>query len=197
MTIDGEQLLQTIVKNKTNNREEAEKAFALFCGHYGERATQMAVNLCEKWKRPENYAYEIVECAFQKVWLYVSFYKKRSKIKDTDRAILNWIYWILVHELTLFSQKGNCSHPEKEDLPLITSPEEFIEGFFDEYLSEEEFYAMKTELDKIISGLTPKEITIYLTYKVYQKNRQFAPPRNVLDARGTGQWHQHQLKLRV
>ena len=149
--------------NKAKNLEEARNAFVKFCSCYEERAAQMALVHCSKWKKPESVAYQIVQCAFQKIWQYPTFDKSKSKCKDTDRAILNWIFWIMVHELTLLSQSGDCSHPEAEDLPLITNPSEFIGEFFnDEYVSNESFERMKVELENRLSKLNEKEITIYL-----------------------------------
>lgn len=181
MQIDGEHLIKTIALNKHTNRDEAQNAFALFCSYYETRAVQMALVHCGKWRRPESVAYQIVQCAFEKIWLYPTFNKSKSKCKDTDRAILNWIFWIMVHELTLLSQSGGCSHPEEEDLPLITNPLEYIgEKFKDEFLSDEEIERMKTELEKIVAGLSEQEITIYLTYKVYDRPGKKVP-RSVLN----------------
>ena len=138
--MDGEQLIMTIARNKETNKPEARKAFDLFCGCYLERVTQMAVVLCRRWRKSEDYAYVIVQCAFDKVWQYPTFVKSKTRFKDTDKAILHWIATILYHELSLFSQKGDCSHPEAEDLPIITSPEMFIEGYIaDEYLTDDQF----------------------------------------------------------
>lgn len=179
--MDGEQLIRTIALNKERDREEARKAFELFCGYYEERATQIALALCEKWKKPEGDAYQIVQCVFEKIWLYPSFDKSKSNCKDTDKAILWWINWIMVHELTLLSQNGDCSHPEAEDLPMITNPSEFIvEKFKDEFLSDEDFERMKKVLDKLVAGLNEQEMTIYLTYKVYETPGKKVP-RNVLN----------------
>lgn len=179
--MDGEQLIRTIALNKERDREEARKAFELFCGYYEERATQMALVFCEKWKKPEGDAYQIVQCAFEKIWLYPSFDKSKSNCKDTDKAILWWINWIMVHELTLLSQNGDCSHPEAEDLPMITNPSEFIvEKFKDEFLSDEDFERMKKVLDKLVASLNEQEMTIYLTYKIYEAPGKKVP-RNVLN----------------
>ena len=179
--MDGEQLIRTIALNKERDREEARKAFELFCGYYEERATQIALVLCEKWKKPEGDAYQIVQCAFEKIWLYPSFDKSKSNCKDTDKAILWWINWIMVHELTLLSQNGDCSHPEAEDLPMITNPSEFIvEKFKDEFLSDEDFERMKKVLYKLVAGLNEQEMTIYLTYKVYETPGKKVP-RNILN----------------
>lgn len=181
MQIDGEQLLMTVAMNKAKNSEEARNAFIKFCSCYEERATQMALVYCSKWKKPESVAYQIVQCAFQKIWQYPTFDKSKSKCKNTDRAILNWIFWIMVHEQTLLSQSGDCSHPDAEDLPLITNPSEFIGEYFkDEYLSDEDFKRMKAELEKRLTQLKEKEITIYLTYKIYERPGRKVP-RNVLN----------------
>lgn len=179
--MDGEQMIRTIALNKEKDREEAKKAFILFCGCYEVRATQMALTLCERWKKPESDAYQIVECAIEKIWLYPSFDRGKTNCKDDDRAILWWINSILVHELTMLSQNGGCSHPEAEDLPMITNPSEFIaEKFKDDYLSDEDFERMKKVLDKLVAGLNEQEITIYLTYKLYETPGKKVP-RNVLN----------------
>ena len=176
--MDGEQLIMTIAKNKETDREEAKKAFELFCGYYQERVTQMAVVHCRRWKKSEDNACVIVQCAFDKVWQYPTFEKGKTHFKDTDKAILHWIDKILYHEMSLFSEKGNCSHPEPEDLPIITSTEAFIENFIeDEYLSDERFEALKATLDETFAGLSEKEVTVYLTYKLYQKVNERVPQR--------------------
>ena len=178
--MDGEQLIMAIARNKGTNREEARKAFDLFCGNYEREVTKIAVTLCRAWKRSEDYAYEIVQCAFEKVWLCPTFDKRKTHFKDTDKAILRWLNTILLHEMTLFSQKGNCSHPEPEDLPIITDSGVFIENFFDEdYLSEEQFDALRKKLDETFAGLSEQEVTIYLTYQLYLKVNARVP-RSVL-----------------
>lgn len=63
--MDGEKLIMTIALNKEANKEEARKAFDLFCGYYQERVIQMAVVLCRRWKKSEDYAYIIAQCAFE------------------------------------------------------------------------------------------------------------------------------------
>ena len=176
--MDGEQLIMAIARNKETNREEARKAFDLFCGSYEKEATKIAVALCRCWKRPEDYAYAIVQCAIEKVWLCPTFDKSKTRFKDTDKAILRWLHTILLHEMTLFSQKGNCSHLEPEDLPIITDTGVFIEKYLDEdYMSEEQFEAMKKKLDEVFAGLSEQEVTIYLTYKLYLKVNERVPQR--------------------
>lgn len=177
-TMDGEQLIMTIAMNKEANKEEAKRAFILFCGYYQERVTQMAAVHCRRWKKSEDYACVIVQCAFDKVWQYPTFEKSKTRFKDTDKAILHWIDKILYHEMSLFSEKGNCSHPEVEDLPIITSIEAFIESYFeDEYLSDEQFEAVKAKLDNAFSELSEQEVTVYLTYKLYMKFNDRVPQR--------------------
>lgn len=176
--MDGEQLIMTIAKNKETNREEAKKAFALFCSYYEKEATKIAVALCRSWKQSEDYAYAIVQCAFEKVWLCPTFNKSKTHFKDTDKAILRWLHTILIHEMTLFSQKGNCSHPEPEDLPLITDTGMFIENYMDDdYMSEERFESLKMKLDETFAGLSEQEVTIFLTYKLYLKVYDRVPHR--------------------
>lgn len=176
--MDGEQLLMIIAKNKETNKEEAKKAFELFCGYYEKEATKIAVALCRSWKRSDDNAFDIVQCAFQKVWLYPTFDKSKTHFKDTDKAIMRWLNTILIREMTLFSQKGNCSHPEPEDLPLITDSGMFVEYYMeDEYMSEEQFEVAKKKLDEIFAGLSEQEITILLTYKLYLKANGRVPHR--------------------
>ena len=178
--MDGEQLIMTIALNKEANREEAKKAFELFCGSYEKKVTKMAVALCRSWKRSEDYAYAIVQCAFEKVWLYPTFVKDKKRFEDTDKAIRQWIYKILLHEMSLFSQRGNCSHPEPEDLPIITSTESFIGNYSeDDYLTPEQFDAVKMRLDEAFAGLSEQEVTIFLTYKLYLRVSDRVP-RSVL-----------------
>ncbi len=178
MQVDGEQLIKSIACNKDVNKEEAVKSFELFCGYYEERVTQMAVVLCRRWKKPEEYACVIAQCAFDKVWQYPTFVKSKTNFKDTDTAILHWFDKILYHEMSLFSEKGNCSHPDTEDLPIITSTESFIESYIeDEYLSDEQFDALKSKLDEAFSQLSEQEVTVYLTYKLYLKMNDRVPQK--------------------
>lgn len=46
--MDGEQLLMKIAKNKETNKEEAKKAFELFCGYYEKEATKIAVAFVDR-----------------------------------------------------------------------------------------------------------------------------------------------------
>lgn len=178
--VDGQVLLSAIAANKGRNREAARNAFEQFCGYYEEKVIQMAITMCNKWGKPEGYAINVVQCVFDKVWLYPTFNKDKSKIKDTDRAILTWMSWILAHELSLFSEKGNCSHPETEDLPLITSTTDFLQESCKHMdLSEDIVEAIKNKIDKTISGLNEQDRIIYLTYKLYLCFGKTVP-RNVL-----------------
>ena len=173
-------MIMMIAQNKDKNREEARRVFELFCSSYEKKAAQEAVIICRRYQRPEQYAFDIVQCAFEKIWLYPTFDKQKTNIKDIDRAIMQWISKILYHELMLFSEKGNCSHPEAEDLPLITSTEAFIESYLEnDYLSKERFEALKNRLDEVFAGLSEQEVTVYLTYKLYLKINDRVP-RNVL-----------------
>ena len=180
MTIDGEQLIRAIAYQKDKDKEKAKEAFDLFCGYYEKEATKMAVVLCRNWHRSDDYAYAIVQCAFEKVWRYPTFDKRKTNYKDTDKAILQWLNKIIVRELSLFAGKGDCSHTDPEDLPLITNSAEFIqENFDDKYISDEDFERMRSQLDMILKGLTEQEITVFLTYKLYESPGKRVP-RTVL-----------------
>ena len=180
MRLDGEQLIAAIAANKRTNVEEAKKAFTLFCGKYDSDATRMAIVICRRWKRSEDYAYVIVQCAFEKVWLYPTFNKSKTKFEDTDRAILHWLNKILLREMTLFSEKGHCSHVDPEDLPIITNSAEFIqEHFSDEYISDTDLEQVRLLLEKYLEGLSEQEITIFLTYRLYERPGRKVP-RTVL-----------------
>lgn len=180
MTIDGEQLIRAIAYHKGRDMEKAKEAFDLFCGYYEKEATKIAIVLCRNWHRSDDYAYAIVQCAFDKVWRYPTFDKSKTKYKDTDKAVLQWLNKIILRELSLFAGKGDCSHTDPEDLPLITNSAEFIqENFDDEYISDEDFERMSTQLDKILKGLSEQEITVFLTYKLYESPGRRVP-RTVL-----------------
>lgn len=180
MTIDGEQLIRAIAYYKDRDMEKAKEAFDLFCGYYEKEATKIAIVLCRNWHRSDDYAYAIVQCAFDKVWRYPTFDKSKTKYKDTDKAVLQWLNKIILRELSLFAGKGDCSHTDPEDLPLITNSAEFIqENFDDEYISDEDFERMSTQLDKILKGLSEQEITVFLTYKLYESPGRRVP-RTVL-----------------
>ena len=63
-------------------------------------------------------------------------------------------------------------------MPIITSTEAFIESYIeDEYLSDEQFDALKTKFDEAFAGLSEQEVTVYLTYKLYLKMNDRVPQR--------------------
>jgi flavorubredoxin len=176
MEVNGEILIRTIAGNKDSNPTVAKAAFTQYCSYYEERLMKIAVVLCKNFKSPEAVAYNIVQCAFEKVWKYPTFTMDEKNFKSIDRAMLSWLFTILLHEKLLYTNNGFCSHPDEEDLAIITSSSDFIkEKFKDEYIAPHDFELMKKCLDKILCGLNEKEITIYLTYKLYKRIHKNVP----------------------
>lgn len=170
MEVNGKMLINTIASNKESNPAVARAAFEQYCSYYEEKLTKLAVVLCKNLKSPEAVAYNIVKCAFEKVWKYPTFKFNRDKFKSIDRAMLSWLFAFLLNEKALYTNNGFCSHPEEEDLPIVTTSSEFVEEKFkEEYISPDDFGVMKHKLDEILAGLSEKEITVYLTYKLYKR----------------------------
>lgn len=176
--VDGVKLLH-IIANKYNDMEAASKAFHLFVGYFEDKIKKYVEIQASKIGYDEKVAFEAMQCAFNKVWLYPSFDMNKTHCKNEERAIVIWLMRIAASQMHQFSRYGQCAQitPE-EDLSIIESTEQFIDfhaSDLDPELKMQYFLA----LDMKLSVLEEKHRIIYLTYMAYQTSGKKLP-RNVL-----------------
>lgn len=172
--IDGVQLLQTIAK-KDSDIEAAKKAFTLFVGYFESKIKPFVEIHASKIGFDNNVAFEAIQCAFNKVWLYPSFDMTKSRCKDKERAILIWLENIAASQMYQYSKKGECAQiKEEEDLSIVETSDDFISLHVRD-LSSDEKIALVLAFNKRLSVLDDKHRIIYLTYKAYQTRGKKLP----------------------
>lgn len=123
----------------------------------------------------ENVAFEAMQCAFNKVWLYPSFDMSKSHCKNEERAIIIWLQSIAASQMYQYTQKGECAQiKEDEDLSVIESAEDFI-CLHNTDLSPEVKMNLVLAFNEKLSVLDEKHRIIYLTYKAYQTRGKKLP----------------------
>lgn len=176
--IDGVQLLRTIA-NKKNDPKAAEKAFILFVGYFEEKIKTYAEVHARKSGFNERVAFEAIQCAFNKVWLYPSFSMEKAHCKNEERAIILWLEAIVTSQMYDFVEKGQCAQITKEeDLSIIEGAEQFIDLRISEFEPEKKMQWVAA-LERKLSALDEKHRIIYLTYKAYY-TRGKKLPRTIL-----------------
>ena len=172
--IDGVKLLQDIA-NKGNDQETAEKAFCLFCGYFEDKIKLRVEILASKYGYNENVAFEAIQCAFNKVWLYPTFSMSKSKCKNEENAIIIWLIKIAYSQMCQYLKAGICAKvTQDEDLSVIENAEDFISYYIADLPLERKLELIKMLNDKM-SKLDEKHRVIYLTYKAYQTNGKKLP----------------------
>lgn len=177
--VDGASLLRSIA-NKSNNKEEAEKAFTLFVSNFEQKIKLLVEINARNLGYDENVAFEAIQCAFNKVWLYPSFDMNKSRCKDGEKAIIIWLVQIANSQMHQFRRKGVCAQiSEEEDLSIIEEASQFIDYHMSDLDPEKKLeYVMA--FNKKLSVLDEKHRIIYLTYKAYQISGKKLP-RTVLE----------------
>ncbi len=69
------------------------------------------MNQKEKYSFDENIAFEAIQCAFNKVWLYPTFDMSKSHCKDEENAIVIWLIKIAVSQM-FQTHKTVCLVPQ-------------------------------------------------------------------------------------
>lgn len=177
--INGVDLLKAIA-NKANDIGSAKAAFTVFVSYFEDKIKCPVEINARKVGYNENVAFEAVQCAFNKVWLYPTFDMKKSNCKDEEKAIIIWLINIAVSQMHQFSKHGECAQlKEEEDLSVIEDSSSFIDYHVSDLPPEQKILYV-TELDKKLSILDEKHRIIYLTYKAYQV-RGKKLPRTLLE----------------
>lgn len=173
--LDGVQLLRMIA-NKEENAESATKALHLFVGIFESKIMKAVEILANKNGYDANVAYEAVQCAFNKVWLYPTFDMKKSHCKDKEKAIEVWLVRIAFSQMCQFTKRGVCAQIKKdEDLSVIENAEGFVNSFHASELLPEQKIQYVSYLERKLSQLDEKHRIIYLTYKAYQTSGKKLP----------------------
>lgn len=177
--INGGKLLRAIA-NKDSDLESARKAFYLFCGYFENKIKKNVEILAFKYGCGENAAFEAIQCAFNKVWLYPTFDMSKSNCKNEEKAIIIWLGQIAYSQICQYKEFGECAKitPE-EDLSIIETSEDFV-AFHVAELPLNRKIELVAALDKKMSKLNEKQKVIYLTYKAYQVSGKKLP-RRLLD----------------
>lgn len=166
----GTELIE-FISWKEEYPREAEQAFAVFCGRYEKDLLQKAEIYCSKFGYSEVDALLVANCAFARVWKYPSFDVKKAKSKNTDTAILMWLYPILYTQIVLLGKKNTCAEPSKEeDLSVISNVDELINFSVGNDLEKKKELKVRLEvIESALLGLSDKHRVIYLTYKAYEE----------------------------
>lgn len=177
--VNGVRLLQAIA-NKNEDMDAAARALALFSSYFENKISVFAEIHASKLGYDDVVAFEAIQCAFNKVWMYPSFDMKKSRFKDPEKAIVAWLMGIVSSQMHQFSQKGECAQisPE-EDLSVIENSEDFVNLHVSELDMETKMERVMA-LDNKLSTLDEKHRIIYLTYKAYQ-TRGKKLPRTLLE----------------
>lgn len=167
--IDGVQLLRKIAE-KDKDHESAERAFRLFVGYFESKLHANVEIQANKLGYNETVAFEAIQCAFNKVWMYPTFDIKKSHCKNAENAIVIWLIQIAISQMHQYSRHGVCAQiKQEEDLSIIEGSCDFVDSYNLLDLSVERKIELVKAMDEKISILGPKHKIIYLTYKAYQK----------------------------
>lgn len=166
----GSELIE-FISWKEEYPREAEQAFVVFCGRYEKDLLQKAEIYCSKFGYSEVDALLVANCAFARVWKYPSFDVKKAKSKNTDTAILMWLYPILYTQIVLLGKKNTCTEPSQEaDLSVISNVDELINFSVGNDLEKKKELKVRLEvIENALLGLSDKHRIIYLTYKAYEE----------------------------
>lgn len=173
--VDGVQLIRTIA-NKDKDQEAARNALDLFVGYFESKIRKRVEILAFKYGYDENVAFEAIQCAFNKVWLYPTFDMSKSRSMNEEKAIIIWLVRIAFSQMCQFTRAGECARiTEEEDLSVIENTEDFVDSFQVAGLDPLQKMQFVEILEKKLSVLDEKHRIIYLTYKAYQRSGKKLP----------------------
>lgn len=178
-SLDGVQLLK-IIARKNEDEEAAGRAFRLFVEVFESKINKQVDIIANKNGYDEKVAFEAIQCAFNKVWLYPTFDMSKSHCKNEEKAIVVWLIRIAVSQMYQFAMHGVCAQIKSdEDLSVIENAEDFVDSFHLSYLTPEQKIQYVSCMEKKISALDEKHRIIYLTYKAYQTSGKKTPKKVV------------------
>ena len=159
---------------------EAEKAFVIFCNRFQNDVIKTAEIYSNRYGHSEVTALDIANCTFAKVWKYHSFDKKKSKIKDVDKAIKIWLHAIVFNELMKYGVQDTCTEPDENDLSIVENIEELITLTVGNDPEKKKDLKVKLEIiEKAMLGLSEKNRIVFLTFKANENNGKKNLPRIV------------------
>jgi hypothetical protein len=176
------ELLEYIsMKDDSEYKEYAEKAFVLFCSRFSEELQRKTEIICKNWRYDSTVALTIVNCTFARAFKYPSFKKEKAKVKDINKAILLWLFSIAKTQLVNFHYNNTCYKPtQEEDLSIIYSVDEMINYRCGDCVERKRDLRIALEkLESLLSGFNEKKRIIYLTYKTYERIGKY-PPRSIV-----------------
>ena len=172
--VDGIQLLR-IIANKEKDNKAAADALALFIGYFESKIKKPIEIMASKYGYGNDVAFEAVQCAFNKVWLYPTFDMSKSHCKNKEKAIIVWLIRIATSQMFQFTKHGECAQiNSEEDLSIIETSSDFIDFHIND-LEPEIKMEYVLALNEKISALDEKHRVVYLTYKAYQTSGKKLP----------------------
>lgn len=172
---DGVKLLK-VIANKNEDEEAATKAFRLFVEIFESKINKRVDIIARKNGYDANVAFEAIQCAFNKVWLYPTFNMSKAHCKNEEQAIIVWLVRIAVSQMYQFAMNGVCAQVKpEEDLSVIENAEDFVESFHASELSPEQKMQYVSYMEKKMSALDEKHRIVYLTYKAYHTSGKRLP----------------------
>ncbi|MDU1891958.1 MAG: RNA polymerase subunit sigma [Dysgonomonas sp.] len=178
MSIDTSSIdLLEYISWKSEYPQEAMEAFTIFCNRFQKDILEKAEIHCVKNGYSSDIAEMISNCTFERVWKYPSFTMDKAKSKDTNKAILLWMYPIMRTQALLYFKENSCAEPSiEEDLSIIENMDELIEYTAPNQPEKKKDLKMVLEVvDQALSQLSDKHRIIYLTYKAYEQKGKNIP----------------------
>ena len=156
---------------------EAQQAFIEFCFRFGKETFKKAEIYCAKFGYNEVIAFQVVQCAFDRIWKYPTFNPEKAKSKDEHKAIILWIAPIVYTQILKFQYRDSCEEIfEEEDLSIVASIEQLIDVKIEGNIEAKRELKMRFEiLESALQSLCPKRQIIYLTYKAYEQEGKKLP----------------------
>jgi DNA-directed RNA polymerase specialized sigma24 family protein len=169
-------------KDEPECAETAMEAFRVFTFRFQLDLMKKLITTCRNWGYDDQVASEIAYKTFEKIWLYPTYDKSKSKQTDFDKGVVIYLYIIASHLLADYKKL------EDGDINPFTGDEEIIYEYPDidnlnqtkerKAILQSRYDHIKNALDR----LTPKHKIIYLTYKQYESEIKdgYKLPRKLL-----------------
>jgi len=155
---------------------EAGQSFVEFCLRFDNAVKKRADIACLKWNKTEDVALDVVRCTFRKVWKYPTYNHSKSKANDFDKGVLIWLSRIVYTQLSNFHKNGFCYEPDEEtDLSLIYDIDELSERISNSDEERKSLMQLLNKIDMALAPLSEKHKTIFLTYRLYERDGRYIP----------------------
>jgi DNA-directed RNA polymerase specialized sigma24 family protein len=160
-------------------KELGDTAFAVFVDRFRKDLVDKCVVLCRKWKKPDDYAEDLVMTVFDRYYKYPRYKQEECRSGVTDECIRRYLYGIANTEIfKLFCPSYSPYDGSEKIVISLVDPEKDYDPETLKELQERE-----AQLDKIFDKLTPKHKIIFLTYKQYEEGGHNLPRKLLAELR--------------